>query len=448
MGSSGFSDFSDNPDSPEPQRHIFRKHGRHPTTLPDDDAAIRNGWLSPTGNVDADGMATGYNPYDPAPAGYDQSDPQVAQVYIETAQGDRIPAYIASKHEAQLIEAAPNQASAVPAIEAPYNPQAPIHVPMSSARQLNLPSTANGNLLLAGTSFQAIDTTILRPTQLAHNLMLTRHQNDAIAIQASRVRGTPRMTMSFLDLALESRMKIYRYCFVSGGVISFTQPGSFPRSASFLATCKQICQEGRRVLYSENAFHLERSKARRGEYYEAQWSEIGFQDIYRFLNNIGPHNVSLLRYVCIELADSVLPAARLSEATSEQISRRYVNDPVLYTVMKNLLGPYAHLRKLTIRLMGRREMRPATDQLFLDALSSVKTEQVEFYGTWRGAALAAQVNLRNQMIVIRNYVDHIDDTERNHPRYGLYLARRPAPPVNNDHYRSEWIDEVGEVHSG
>ncbi|KAG9625482.1 hypothetical protein KCU82_g21882, partial [Aureobasidium melanogenum] len=100
---------------------------------------------------------------------------------------------------------------------------------------------------------------------------------------------------SFLDLPAEIRNQIYRLAFVSDEKLDFAYPNNFSRSSSLLQTCRQVHEEGRSILYSENTFYFQRRKKEQAVRWSTDIYEIGYKDIRFFLKSIGLANVSLLR---------------------------------------------------------------------------------------------------------------------------------------------------------
>jgi hypothetical protein len=95
----------------------------------------------------------------------------------------------------------------------------------------------------------------------------------------------------FFILPIELRLPVYGHLFKSDKAIEFGKSDT-SLSAHFLRTCKQVYKEGREILYGENSFHFTRDTRTRGTYHDKVWKEIGYKDIRRFLQDIGPVNVS------------------------------------------------------------------------------------------------------------------------------------------------------------
>ena len=153
----------------------------------------------------------------------------------------------------------------------------------------------------------------------------------------------------FLDLPAELRNEIYHLVFVASDCFNFDSPSNFNRSAAFLRTCKQVHDEGRSILYSENHFLFMRKTRRHGSYWEREWNEVGFKAVHKFLHIIGPTNTALIREVTLWLEDAT-PCLNPSMATADE--RRFVFDEVLMEVLK-LLAQNGRLRKLGLHFRGK-----------------------------------------------------------------------------------------------
>ena len=82
--------------------------------------------------------------------------------------------------------------------------------------------------------------------------------------------------IGFTTLPAELRNRIYRMVF-KGDLVSLGHRSNMSRSAALLATCKQILEEGRTILYGENVFHFKRETKSRGKFYHERWSEVAYQ---------------------------------------------------------------------------------------------------------------------------------------------------------------------------
>lgn len=129
----------------------------------------------------------------------------------------------------------------------------------------------------------------------------------------------------FSDLPPEIRNRIYRMVFVTNAPIEFQTRKDFSRSAAFLRTCNLVHEEGREILYGENTFCFARSEYKRGKFWERTWTEIGYKDVRRFFETIGPINIGMLKYVSFILTD----VSRSAAPDLNWDQRRFVHDRVL-----------------------------------------------------------------------------------------------------------------------
>lgn len=223
--------------------------------------------------------------------------------------------------------------------------------------------------------------------ELLHNagLQLVR-TNGCVLKSPSKYRG-------FVDLPYDVAIDIYRHLFVTNAPIMFSRRDSFSRSSQFLRVCSKAHNEGTAILYGENAFHLSRVHQSRGKYFESHWAEIGYKDVRRFLNDIGPKNVASLKYISIEFEDALpsLTNMRFSE-------RRYVNDAVLLEVLGKLAS-HATLNKFIIGFRGNRGLTER-DYHLLNVLANIKCFELSSsrHGTHRVNA-EILVSLKHLMVL-------------------------------------------------
>ncbi|CAK1366783.1 hypothetical protein CB0940_10152 [Cercospora beticola] len=178
----------------------------------------------------------------------------------------------------------------------------------------------------------------------------------------------------FLDLPAELRNDIYRLIFVTeNATINFATPDNFSRSAALLRTCRQVYEEGRSILYSENAFAIERRTQRYGSFWEHEWRELGYLNVRKFMKSIGPTNTALIRRISFMLEDAV-PCLNPSMRTNEE--RRFVHDDDLMSVLRHL-GNHAQLQTIDLHFHGRRRV-DRTDDRFLDYMKRLKADAVRF----------------------------------------------------------------------
>lgn len=177
--------------------------------------------------------------------------------------------------------------------------------------------------------------------------------------------------VGFLDLPSELRNIVYRHLFVVKNPFDFNKPSNFCRSSAFLATCRQVYEEGRSILYGENSFAFERNKMSRSHYWEADHKEIGYKDMRRFLESIGNTNLAHIREMCIWFDDGV-PSTTPHLQNAE--ARRFVHDPHIIECLRKI-SRHAKLKKLRLCFHGRK-MLAKTDYRFLKALKEIKADTV------------------------------------------------------------------------
>ncbi|KIX10344.1 uncharacterized protein Z518_01426 [Rhinocladiella mackenziei CBS 650.93] len=192
------------------------------------------------------------------------------------------------------------------------------------------------------------------------------------------VGGTQKPTYAgFLDLPEELRRPIYRNVFC-GPPVDFDVRTDFGRSSALLRICKIVHEEGRKILYGENSFHFARSEEMRGKYWEQHWKEVGYKDIRRFLQTIGPANISNMKFVSFSLSDGTEkhnPGVDLED-------RRFVNDPTLHHIFR-LIGANANLHKLAVQFAGRSQVL-GSDFHFMRAFAEMKCNKLVIFSTFRG----------------------------------------------------------------
>ncbi|GME42794.1 DNA-binding protein [Neofusicoccum parvum] len=175
---------------------------------------------------------------------------------------------------------------------------------------------------------------------------------------------------TFADLPAEIRNQIYRLLFVTKEKISFGHPVNFCRTAALLRTCRQIYNEGRSILYSENSFSFSRNTRSRAPYWSGYEREIGYQDMRVFLNSIGPTNISLFRSISVTFTDA--PPSSTPYLSHDE--RRFVRDEHIVACLRQL-SRHANLKEITATFYGRKCLT-RTDYRFLDALREIKADKV------------------------------------------------------------------------
>ncbi|KXT13967.1 hypothetical protein AC579_4193 [Pseudocercospora musae] len=177
----------------------------------------------------------------------------------------------------------------------------------------------------------------------------------------------------FLDLPAELRNDIYRTIFVTTRSVNFAQADNFSRSAALLRTCRQVHEEGRSILYSENTFAIERRTQRYGSFWESEWRELAFLNVRKFIKSLGSTNMAFIRKLSFMLEDAV-PCLNPAMRTNED--RRFVHDDDLMSVLRHL-GDHSQLQTLELHFHGRRRVH-RTDDRFLDYMKRIKADTVRF----------------------------------------------------------------------
>lgn len=181
----------------------------------------------------------------------------------------------------------------------------------------------------------------------------------------------------FLDLPYELRLIVYKLAFIKSIPIQLLQADTFPRSGAFLSTCKTVNQEGSIVLYGENKFRFQRQFKTRATYKTGYWREVGFKDIRRFLTDIGPLNVALLRTVDFQLEDGI-PSGYPGLQHPDNL--RYVYDENLIDCLR-ILERYGLIRKFTVAFSGKKTVT-RRDERFLFHLKKIKADEIKFVSSY------------------------------------------------------------------
>lgn len=197
---------------------------------------------------------------------------------------------------------------------------------------------------------------------------------------------------SFLDLPAEIRNQIYRLAFVSEEKLDFAYPSNFSRSSSLLQTCRQVHEEGRSILYSENTFYFQRRKKEQSSRWTTNVFEIGYKDIRFFLRSIGLANVSLLRRVMIMFEDA---QPSMNTQLKDADERRFTNDDDLMDILR-VLGDHTMLKTLDLCFQGRRMFYNKDESRFIELLTRIKADQVKCinnpdtpFSNWKGLSKIA-----------------------------------------------------------
>lgn len=198
--------------------------------------------------------------------------------------------------------------------------------------------------------------------------------DDASQLQAARDFTSMRLNpeyASFLELEPELRNRIYRELLVTDKVVKFNPAPRLSRTAALLRTCRQIHDEARGILYGENAFHFDRTDKTRGHYWDEEWKEVGYKDVRRFLETIGPQNIGKMRFLSLRMTDATPMYTPKMDATE----RRYQNDPVLHHVLRLIGNSSVVLEKFAVAFGGRSELTFA-EVPFIRAFTSIKTRKL------------------------------------------------------------------------
>ncbi|KAK6000832.1 hypothetical protein QM012_003557 [Aureobasidium pullulans] len=197
---------------------------------------------------------------------------------------------------------------------------------------------------------------------------------------------------SFLDLPAEIRNQIYRLTFVSDERLDFAYPNNFSRSSSFLQTCRQVHEEGRSILYSENTFYFQRRKKEQAVRWSTDVFEVGYKDIRFFLKSIGLANVSLLRRLIIMFEDA---QPSMNTRLKDADERRFTNDNDLMDILR-ILGDHTMLKSLDLCFQGRRMFYNKDETRFIEHLTRIKADHVKCinnpdtpFSNWKGLSKIA-----------------------------------------------------------
>lgn len=226
---------------------------------------------------------------------------------------------------------------------------------------------------------------------------------------------------NFLSLPRELRDKIYKLVLAAPSAIVFHRRENFKRSAQMLRTCKTVAEEGARVLYGMNAFHFERTAERRGTYYDLEWKEVGFKDVRRFLRDIGPTNISYMRYISFTLDEA---AAYLTPYVASYLERLFVNDAVLQEIFR-MIGKNTVLNKLAIEFCSRAQVT-AKDFHFLRALGEMKCKKFYHHNTRYNAGRINDqaLNTLKSVIVLNDLTANVDLDNVKHVSMALEKPRK------------------------
>ena len=223
-------------------------------------------------------------------------------------------------------------------INVPANHQGPILL------QLDIPSHSSNHISGQGGASRPLKT----PSTANRRSKRTNRGKHRATDTESGTISNGQSRAGFLDLPAELRNDIYRQVFVADGSLNFDTARNFSRSAAFLRTCRQVYEEGKSILYSENNFLFVRMTKRSGSFWEGEWNEVGFKAVRRFLKMIGPTNTGLLRHAALLLEDAT-PCLNPNLVTADD--RRFVYDNVLISCLRHL-ADHAKLQLLELHFRG------------------------------------------------------------------------------------------------
>jgi hypothetical protein len=205
----------------------------------------------------------------------------------------------------------------------------------------------------------------------------TTGRNSKASSASPQTRTPSRATRAgFLDLPAELRNEVYRLAFVSPARFDFGAPSkNFQRSSAFLRTCRQVYDEGRSILYSENEFFFQRQSRRCGSIWANEWGELGFKPVRKFLKMIGASNTSFIRHVTM-LFEDAQPSLNPQMHNAEE--RRFVHDENLHSVLRHL-ATHGTLERFYMNFQGRKTLDIYyPNDHFLDLLTRVRADDVMF----------------------------------------------------------------------
>ncbi|KAI9810695.1 MAG: hypothetical protein M1826_003483 [Phylliscum demangeonii] len=165
----------------------------------------------------------------------------------------------------------------------------------------------------------------------------------------------------FLSLPGELRNQIYRLVFVDKVIINITSGQGLARSAALLRTCRLVYQEGRQILYGENAFAFRRKLAPRQH---SRWArveidtgDLGYYPMELFLKAVGPHNLCQIRELSLVLEDCRPLPADFFAIRDRYL--RYLDDENLAICLK-MIAIHIRLDWLTLSFHGRHVLNART----------------------------------------------------------------------------------------
>ncbi|RMD42933.1 hypothetical protein DV735_g2211, partial [Chaetothyriales sp. CBS 134920] len=224
-----------------------------------------------------------------------------------------------------------------------------------------------------------------------------------------------------MKLPLEIRSRIYMMVLVTDAPIIFHLRRGFARSAQLLSTCRAVERDAAPILYGKNAFHFQRIDIVRGRFFDEHWLPIGFKDVRRFLETIGPTNVSYLKYVSILFQDG---SRYDHHFAPDAPARLFVHDPVVHHILR-ILSENSHLQEISLFFRSETNVK-RTDYHFLKALCAIRAVTVNIphrAGMLGPPCSAIQNRLRERLIRIMTAEDEsaVIDRKKVKDRVRLYF---------------------------
>jgi hypothetical protein len=293
--------------------------------------------------------------------------PPMSEVSMSDSEGE---AMLSDYGNAAALRNRPTQS-----IE-PMAPMAPIqltlNVPAGAERQIVLNIDLNSYLNQRST----IEPNAALSQSSPKRTKTTGHSSKASSTSPSSRTPSRPTRAGFLDLPAELRNEVYRLAFVAPARFDFGAPNKhFQRSSAFLRTCRQVYDEGRSILYSENEFFFQRQSRRCGSIWAADWGELGFKPVRKFLKMIGPSNTSFIRHVTM-LFEDAQPSLNPQMHNAEE--RRFVHDENLHSVLRHL-ATHGTLERFYMNFQGRKTLDIYyPNDHFLDLLTRVRADDVMF----------------------------------------------------------------------
>jgi hypothetical protein len=292
--------------------------------------------------------------------------PPMSEVSMSDSEGE---AMLSDYGNAAALRNRPTQS-----IE-PMAPMAPIqltlNVPAGAERQIVLNIDLNSYLNQRST----IEPNAALSQSSPKRTKTTGHSSKASSTSPSSRTPSRPTRAGFLDLPAELRNEVYRLAFVAPARFDFGAPNKhFQRSSAFLRTCRQVYDEGR-ILYSENEFFFQRQSRRCGSIWAADWGELGFKPVRKFLKMIGSSNTSFIRHVTM-LFEDAQPSLNPQMHNAEE--RRFVHDENLHSVLRHL-ATHGTLERFYMNFQGRKTLDIYyPNDHFLDLLTRVRADDVMF----------------------------------------------------------------------